>query len=285
MPSSKIATTRGILTIAFSLAAIILPANAYANSIKDLPIYKPGQVFRDCFNCPELVVIPRGSFIMGLKANSKKSLPAHQIQIKEPFAMGRFEVKFSEWQQCVDDGGCNNSPDDHHWGKKDRPVINITYFETKKYMSWITKRTGFRYRLPSESEWAYANRAGTTTIWWWGNKVGRNHANCKDCKSPWSDGGDKSHGTAPVGMFPPNPFGLYDTTANVFEWVDDCWNNSYKGAPNNGTAWTQGDCYYRVIRGGSFYYFSKVGRSSYRAKNPPNVKSYWLGFRVLRELK
>ena len=284
------ATGRTFIT-ALTLATVILSANALAAEPKTAPsaeasqpVYKTGQVFRDCPDCPELVVVPAGIFIMGLKAKSKKSKPAHRVNIAKPFAMGRFEVKFSEWQACINAGGCNNNPDDHRWGKKGRPVINVTYFDAKRYLSWISKKTGHRYRLPSEAEWEYANRAGTTTVWWWGNKVGKNHANCKDCKSPWSDGGDDVHGTAPVGSFPPNAFGLHDTSANVFEWVDDCWNKSYKNAPNDGSSWTQGDCRNRVIRGGSFYYYSKVARSAYRAKNPPNVKSYWLGFRVLREL-
>ena len=248
------------------------------------PAYKPGQVFRDCPECPELVVLPPGIFIMGLNATSKKSKPPHRVNITKPIAMGRFEVKFSEWQACVDAEACNNQPDDHKWGRKGRPVINVTYFDAKRYLAWLSKKTGNRYRLPSEAEWEYANRGGTTTTWWWGSKVGKNHANCKDCESPWSDGGDAVHGTAPVGSFPPNPFGLHDTAANVFEWVEDCWNKSHKNAPRDGSARTEGNCHYRVIRGGSFYYFSKVARSAYRAKNPPNVKSYWLGFRVLREL-
>ena len=270
---------KGIHTFALSLVALILSSHVYAKN------YKPGKIFKDCSNCPELVIIPQGSFIMGLNSISKRSKPEHKVQITKPFALGRFEVKFIEWQACIDGGGCPKSPDDHHWGKKDRPVINITYFEAKQYLSWISKKTGFRYRLPSESEWAYANRAGTTTIWWWGNNVGENHANCKDCKSPWSDGGNKVHGTAPVGMFPPNPFGLHDTTANVFEWVEDCWNDSFNDKLKNSINWIQENCHYRVIRGGAFYYYSKVGRSDYRSKNSPSVKSYLLGFRVLRELE
>ncbi len=169
-------------------------------------------------------------------------------------------------------------------GQKGRPVINVTFVDAKQYLRWISNKTGKIYRLPSEAEWEYADRGGTTTLWWWGEKVGRNHANCKDCKSKWSDGGTLPHGSAPVGSFKPNPFGLYDTTANLFEWVEDCWNPSHRGAPSDGSARKEGNCRYRVIRGGSFYYYSKVGRAAYRAKNPPGVKSYWLGFRVLREL-
>jgi formylglycine-generating enzyme required for sulfatase activity len=285
--------TARIFVVGLTLAAAIVSGDAFAEyhapktspaAKAPAPVYQPGQVFRDCADCPELVVVPAGVFIMGLGATSKKGKPAHRVNITEPFAVGRFEITFSEWQACVDDGGCNREPDDHRWGRNARPIINITYYDAKRYLSWIARKTGYRYRLPSEAEWEYVNRAGTTTRWWWGAEVGRNNANCKDCKSRWSDGGDAPHGTAPVGTFPANAFGLFDTAANVFEWVEDCWNESHKNAPGDGSARTEGNCRYRVIRGGSFYYYSKVARSSYRAKNPPNVKSYWLGFRVLREL-
>ena len=279
---------------AFALTALLAGYGTPADGSSHKPAAKPGtpapalktgQVFRDCPECPELVVVPAGIFIMGLNAKSKKSKPPHRVNIAKPFALGRFEVTWAEWQACVDDAGClSGGDDDHNWGKKGRPVINVTYFEAKRYLIWLAKKTGQTYRLPSEAEWEYADRGGTTTQWWWGSKVGRNHANCKDCKSKWSDGGSAPHGSAPVGSFKPNPFGLYDTTANLFEWVEDCWNKSHQGSPRDGSARTEGKCTYRVIRGGSFYYYSKVGRSSYRAKNPPGVKSYWLGFRVLREL-
>ncbi|NQU60780.1 MAG: formylglycine-generating enzyme family protein [Rhodospirillales bacterium] len=251
---------------------------------EDTPL-KPGQVFKDCPECPELVVIPAGIFIMGLNGKKKSQKPAHRVNITKPFAMGRFEIKFSEWLACADDGGCQHRPDDHKWGRKGRPVINVTYFDAMEYLSWISKKTGQVYRLPSEAEWEYADRGGSTSLWWWGDKVGKNHANCKDCKSKWSDGGTEPHGSAPVGSFKANPFGLYDTAANVFEWVQDCWNKTHKGAPTDASARMQGNCRYRVIRGGSFYYYSKVAKAAYRAKNPPGVKSYWLGFRVLREIK
>ena len=246
--------------------------------------FKPGQVFRDCPECPELAVVPAGIYIMGLNGKSKKSKPPHRVNITKPFALGRFEVTFDQWQACVDDDGCKREPDDHKWGREGRPIINITWFDAKRYLEWISKKTGKTYRLPTEAEWEYADRAGTTSTWWWGDEVGNNNANCKDCKSEWSDGGTQPHGTAPVGSFKPNPFGIHDTAANVFEWVEDCWNKSHENAPTDGTARTQGNCRYRVIRGGSFYYYSKVARADYRAKNPPGVKSYWLGFRVLREL-
>ena len=270
--------------LALSLALMAGNTNP-GHAATDVLNWKPGQTFKDCPECPELIVIPAGIFIMGLNGKSKKSKPAHRVNINKPFALGRYEVTWAEWQACKDAKGCISGGDhDHGWGKKGRPVINVSFVDAKQYLGWISNKTGEIYRLPSEAEWEYADRGGTTTLWWWGEKVGRNHANCKDCKSKWSDGGTLPHGSAPVGSFKPNPFGLYDTTANLFEWVEDCWNPSHRGAPSDGSARKEGNCRYRVIRGGSFYYYSKVGRAAYRAKNPPGVKSYWLGFRVLREL-
>ncbi len=242
-------------------------------------ILKPGTVFRDCPECPELVVVPSGLFIMGSNGTRKTEKPARRVNIAKPFAIGRYEITFKEWIACLNAGFCDVNPDDHKWGKRGRPVINITWDQAKTYTKWLSQKTGHRYRLPSEAEWEYAHRAGTTTDFWWGKEPGENNANCKDCKSEWS-----AKSSAPIGSFKPNPFGLYDTTANVFEWVEDCWNPDHQGAPNTTEPRMTGDCKFRVIRGGSFYYFNKVARASYRAKNPPGVKSYWLGFRVVREL-
>ncbi len=285
LPSfAALAAGVAVLVMVLSSMAALSPAVAADHLKPAKPHWKPGQVFKDCPTCPELVVVPAGIFIMGVSGKRKTEKPAHRVNFAKAFAMGRFELTFDEWLVCADDGGCQHRPDDHKWGRKGRPVINVTYFDAKEYLAWISKKTGHVYRLPTEAEWEYADRGGTTTQWWWGNKVGKNNANCKDCKSKWSDGGTEPHGSAPVGSFKSNPFGLYDTSANLFEWVEDCWNKTHLGAPSDGSARTKGNCRYRVIRGGSFYYFSKVARSAYRAKNPPGVKSYWLGFRVLREL-
>ncbi len=240
---------------------------------------KAGDVFRDCTKCPELVVVPAGLFIMGSNGKRKAEKPAHRVNITKPFAIGRYEVTFSEWFACLQAKACNHNPDDHKWGRRGRPVINVTWDQAETYTKWLSEKTGFSYRLPSESEWEYAHRAGTTTDFWWGKSPGENNANCKDCKSQWS-----AKSSAPVGSFKPNPFGLYDTAGNLFEWVSDCWNPDHLGAPKTTAPRKDGNCNFRVIRGGSFYYFNKVARASYRAKNPPGVKSYWLGFRVVREL-
>ena len=276
---------RGIL--AFSILTIwIYPFLLVAEEVnKNL---KPGVVFKDCEVCPEMVVVPKGLYIMGLGGKNRHGPPL-RVVVSKPFAIGRYEVKFNEWFACVSDGACLHRPNDHNWGSIGRPVINITWPQTKNFTRWLSKKTGHKYRLPSEAEWEYVARAGTTTQYWWGDLTEYNMANCRDCESrkccSTADHSCCSTSTKPVGSFPANPFGLFDTAGNVFEWTEDCWHPSHKGRPKISIPRKDGDCTNRVIRGGSFYYFSKVARSYYRAKNPPDVKSYWLGFRVLRELR
>jgi len=147
------------------------------------------------------------------------------------------------------------------------------------FTTWLIGRTGKNYRLPSEAEWEYAARAGSKSNYWFGDDVGDNQVNCRECGAPWS-----GIGNAPVGSFPPNPWGLYDMHGNAFEWVEDCWHPNYEGAPKDASPWVEDGCKYRVIRGGSWYYYSRMSRSANRQKNPGQVKSYWLSFRVVREL-
>lgn len=240
---------------------------------------KPGDSFKDCERCPEMVVVPAGTFTMGRDDGHKYEMPAHKVTIAKPFAIGRYELMFSEWQACVDGGGCAKEPDDHKWGREGRPVINITFAEAVAFTEWLSKETGAVYRLPSEAEWEYAARAGTTTPFFWGTDKGTNLANCRDCESQWS-----KKGSAPVGSFKPNPWGLYDMHGNIWEWVADCWTTNHIGAPTDGSARTNGDCSKRVMRSGSWYYFSRNMGSSWRFKNDARVNSYNIGMRVLREL-
>ena len=260
------------------IAGLFFVFFAAAASAADSP--KPGDVFRDCPKCPEMVAVPAGSFTMGTDSRHKHERPPHTVTFARPFAVGRYEVTFDEWQACFDAGGCSFMPHDHEWGKGRRPVINLPFAKTREFTGWLTKKTGHVYRLPSEAEWEYIARAGTTTDFWWGDDKGVNLANCRNCASKWS-----KKGSAPTGSFKPNPWGFYDTAGNVWEWVEDCWFPDYVGAPSDGSARIGGKCRQRIIRSGSWYYLSKNARSAWRAKNDARVKSYWLGFRVLREIK
>ncbi len=242
--------------------------------------FEVGETFQDCPECPEMVVLPKGTFVMGDKnSRDKREKPAHIVFFSKPFAMGKFELTFENWEACFNDKGCAKIPDDHGWGKVGRPVINVDIVEVEQYLAWLSKKTGATYRLPSEAEWEYAARGGTTTQYWFGDKVGMGKVNCRKCGTPWS-----GKGSAPVGTFPANPYGLHEMNGNIWEWAGDCWNPNHDGAKSNGETRLTGDCNYRVIRGGSWYYFSKLSRGAYRYRNDARVFSYNIGFRVLREL-
>jgi formylglycine-generating enzyme required for sulfatase activity len=238
--------------------------------------FEPGEIFRDCGDCPELVVVPPGDFVMG-SSDTPYEKPEHMIAIKRPFAIGRREVTFAEWDQCADAGACKHRPDDHNWGRGDRPVINVSWDDAKLFVGWLSQKTGQKYRLPSEAEWEYAARAGTKTPFWWGRDAGSGHAQCDTCGSP-----TRQQAVA-VGSFRPNGFGLYDTAGNAAEWVEDCWNDSYRNAPKDAVAWTSGDCRLRVLRGGNFTSKASEVRSAARFRYDADVRYYANGFRVVRE--
>jgi formylglycine-generating enzyme required for sulfatase activity len=208
-------------TIAFTAAFLAL-ASACTEAAEP-------KVFRDCAGCPELVTIPASSFIMGTSASTKnarmrRALRAHKVVLAKPFAIGRFEVTFDEWE--------------------------------------------------------HAARAGAQTRFSWGNDAGKNNANCRTCAPKISK---RTH---EVGKYKPHPFGLYDVHGNVWEWVQDCWNTSYKDAPADGSVWLKGTCHFRVTRGGLWYYIDANLQSAWRSKYPnaANGFSYGIGFRVVREL-
>jgi formylglycine-generating enzyme required for sulfatase activity len=203
--------------------------------------------------------------------------PTHRVTIPSAFAIGRREITFDEWDLCVATGGCRHRADDHGWGRGDRPVINVSWDDAKMLASWLSRKTGLKYRLPTEAEWEYAARAGTTSTFWWGRDVGNGHANCSDC------GGAPARRTLPAGSFRANAFGLFDTAGNADEWVEDCWNDSYRDAPRDGSAWISGQCQQRVLRGGSFASVGKAVRSASRFKYDKDVRYYANGFRVVRE--
>ena len=213
--------------------------------------------------------------------------PVHHVTIPRAIALGKYEVTFAQWDTCAADGGCNDyqSSDmrwgrssDKGWGRGSRPVINVSWNDAQAYVSWLSRKTGKTYRLPSEAEWEYAARAGTTTRYWWGDDSGHDNANCRGCRSR------SDNQTAPVGSFSANPFGLYDVHGNVWEWVEDCVNYSYADAPTDGRAWVSGNCSVRSIRGGSWNSYTGVIRAANRGSMGPGVRDHSLGFRVARTL-
>jgi formylglycine-generating enzyme required for sulfatase activity len=225
-----------------------------------------------------MIVVPAGEFEMGSNETHFER-PAHRVKIANPFAIGRYEVTFREWDLCVAAGACRYRADDHGWGRDDRPVIDVSWEDAKTFVGWLAQKTGQKYRLPSEAEWEYAARAGTKTPYWWGREAGTGHANCDGC------GRKSERKTLPAGSFPPNAFGLFDTAGNAAEWVEDCWNESYRGAPKDGSAWTTGQCQLRVLRGGSFGSKASAIRSAARFRYDTDVRYYANGFRVARDLR
>jgi formylglycine-generating enzyme required for sulfatase activity len=233
---------------------------------------------------PEMVVIPAGTFRMGdiQDDGSEAEKPLHSVSINKPFAMGKYPITFEEYDRFAHAMN-RDLPDDNGWGRGNRPVVNVSWEDARAYAEWLSKETGKHYRLPYEAEWEYAARAGTTTTYWWGNEIkqdGKVWANCAGCGSRWD-----SEGTAPVGSFDPNRFGLHDMLGNVWEWMEDCWHENYEGAPNDGSAWTSGgDCDRRSLRGGSWDNFPRDVRSALRFRTAPSRRSYDIGFRVAQDL-
>ena len=243
----------------------------------------PGSTFREALRSggegPEMVVIPAGRFRMGCLSNNEDCFgsekPVHEVTFAAPFALSVHEVTFADYDRFT----YPNKVDDEGWGRGTRPAINVSWDDAQDYVEWLSAQTGGEYRLPSESEWEYAARAGTTTKYSWGDEIGANRANCDN-----DDCGDRFEYTAPVGSFRANGFGLHDMHGNVWEWVADCWNTSYSGAPSDGSAWLQGECGKRVLRGGSWYYFPRNLRAEARGRSTTDSRGDNVGFRVARTL-
>jgi formylglycine-generating enzyme required for sulfatase activity len=253
----------------------------------------PGRTFRDCSDCPEVVVLPAGGFLMGMAGNQPDELPVHRVAIRESFAMGKHEITWDDWAACVRAGACPGLSD-HGWGRGRKPVINVSWDQARGYARWLSKKTGKRYRLPSEAEWEYAARAGSGDSRHWGN----HQAPACECANVSNPTGRKKDGfegesflcedgyddTAPVGSFKPNAFGLHDMLGNVWEWTADCYHDDYQGAPVNGKPRTKGDCRYRVYRGGSWVSVPDLVRSAVRNRGRAGLYDTNLGFRLVREL-
>jgi formylglycine-generating enzyme required for sulfatase activity len=239
-----------------------------------------GEAFRDIDApwCPEMVVVPAGSLMMGSPIDEVgrdgDEGPLHEVRFASAFAMGRHPVTFEQYDRFA--GATDRElPPDRGWGRGHRPVFNVSWDDAKAYVKWLRKQTNQAYRLPSEAEWEYACRAGTRTRYSWGD----------DPPTPeQANFGMNLRRTTEVGSYPPNPWGLYDMHGNLWEWCEDCWNPSYEGAPDDSGAWTSGDCSRRVLRGGSWSSDPEVLRSADRGGDVPVNCSDIAGFRVARTL-
>ena len=243
----------------------------------------PGQSFRDCADCPEMVVLPPGRFMMGTDASERGSAsserPKHAVIVGAAFAVEKYHVTRGEYARFVQASGYTGEKDgcagnldgttkswrDPGFPQSDRdPVVCVDWYDAKAYVKWLSRKTGKRYRLLTEAEWEYAARAGTTTARWWGDDIGRGHANCYDCGSQW----EGRRRTSPVGSFTPNPFGLHDMLGNAYQWVEDCFGDqlgTYAESSNDASVARKSDeCSNRGVRGGGWANNSSALRSSYR---------------------
>jgi len=248
---------------------------------------------------PKMVVIPAGHFRMGdITGNyDNERKPVHKVSVNS-FAMGRYPVTVGEFRLFVEATGYKTEAEtgdgarvwkdgkwqtvkDANWHNPyfsqtdNHPVVCVSWNDAIAYTEWLSKQMGQPYRLPTEAEWEYAARAGTETDYWWGNEIGKNRANCHNSGSKWS-----SKSTSPVGSFKPNPFGLYDTVGNVWEWCADNWHENYEGAPTDGSIWKGGDKSRRVLRGGSRGFNPFNCRSANRVRSTSDNRSQDIGFRV-----
>lgn len=270
--------------------------------------------FRECVDCPGMVAIPAGKFMMGSPETEQGRFdaegPRHDVSVRA-FALGKFEVTTEEFLIFLRRTGYQPAPCDRILGLTWRsprpglayppgdidpplePAVCLSWNDAQAYIAWLngqvrgmassSKSRDGPYRLPSEAEWEYAARAGTMTARWWGDALGSGNANCNGCGSKW-DGVL----IAPVGSFGPNRFGLFDMLGNVWQWVNDCWNENYAGAPIDGSAWMSGDCRKRVLRGGSWSNVPAFIRSATRSKADAAGRDFdysnYAGFRIARSL-
>ncbi|UVM09155.1 dihydropyoverdine dehydrogenase [Pseudomonas protegens] len=280
-----------------TLAGCLISLNAHA-----VEPPKPGSVFKDCKNCPEMVVLPAGSFVMGTPEDEvgrePDEGPQHSVTFKNAFAMSRFHVTAAELDAYIRETGtvikdgddrpgrlCQASKPRYEQGPR-QPAVCVDYADVQAYTQWLSKKTGKHYRMVSEAEREYAARAGSTGSFPFpfdeeGQYQITKHANTYGPKDGFSF-------TAPVGSYPPNAFGMYDMHGNVYEWVADCWHPDYVGAPADGRAWmeeSEGVCLDAQIRGNDWGEAPVFSRSGNRNSRKREVRGDWLSFRVVRELE
>ena len=309
-------TARPPVQVATAAPSTLTPKPAPAVAAGAVTDFTPGTSFRDCDVCPEMVVIPPGSFTIGSPTSETGRFdqegPQRRVTIPGALAVGKFEVTRGEYAQFVQEtaratGACNVFRDgkwqedasknwrDPGYAQHDtHPVACVNWDDAKAYVAWLSRNSGRNYRLLTEAEWEYTARAGTTTAYYWGDNAANNcqYANGADQTLKTANASatnvatctDNHAYTAPVGSFQANAFGLHDMSGNVWEWTEDCWNANHNGAPSDGGARTSGECGLRVLRGGSWYFYPRGLRSAYRDGGTSVFRVNGVGFRVARTL-
>jgi formylglycine-generating enzyme required for sulfatase activity/serine/threonine protein kinase len=233
-----------------------------------------GEIIKDCEQCPTMVVIPAGSFMMGSNTGKANEKPPHYVKIDE-FILSQTEVTFEQWDACLADKICTHNPMDDMLGRTNLAVMNVNWNDTQLFLKWLNNKSKRNYRLPTEAEWEYAARAGSTTAYSWGERIGNNNVSCIGCNT----GVDKNK-INKIKNYRPNAFGIYDMHGNVWEWTADCWHPNYSGAPSDGEAWEPNDCKRFVVRGGSGGNSPEDLRSASRGAQNSNQRLNSIGFRV-----
>ena len=255
-----------------------LPSGAGAVQQASLIQVVEGEAFQDCDFCPEMLLLPGGSFTMGSNAGDMSERPAHRVTFEKGFALGKFEVTVAEWLACVEDGGCSHAPKDVDAPER-TAMRNVSWQDAQQYVAWLSRKTGRIYRLPSEAEWEYAARAGSQQAFWWGDEAGGDHANCKGCGGDWN-----KKTPAPIGSYDANGFGFHDMNGGVAEWTGDCWFRTHKDAPSDGAVREEVGCSERVLRGGSWRDGADAIRATSRQPYEDNLPYVVNGFRVARAI-
>ena len=236
-----------------------------------------GNYFRECVFCPDMAALQGGSFIMGSPADERArhdaELLAQEKTIPYRFAIGTREVTYEQWDACVDAGGCRPAADPG-WGRGKRPVVNVSWNDAQDYVRWLSRQTGQEYRLPTEAEWEYAARAGSSNPFSFGRGVSPRQANFNGKYGYGASNGLYRGRTTPVASFPPNAFGLFDMHGNVWEWTSDCWPQGQAG-----------DCNQRVLKGGAWNTGGWRLRAGHRISGDVQAREFDNGFRVARTLQ
>ncbi|KZN12363.1 formylglycine-generating enzyme family protein [Marinomonas sp. TW1] len=277
------------------LALIFWPeTNEEANQIQALPVKvvkqqtpfeKLPKVLEEPLatggTAPKVEKIPPATFLMGdqNRFGDDNEKPVHEVDIPNGFYISKYEVTFDQYDKFAQSTG-RTQPLDNGWGRGTRPVINVSWYDAKAYTAWLSEQTGQEYRLPTEIEWEYSARADSNTAFWYGNEVKPGYSVCDSCGSQWD-----AVSTGPVGSQASNPLGLFDMHGNVAEWIEDCYHDSYEGAPTSNQVWLDNQCDNRVLRGGSWFDIPRVGRSATRYRAQPDLKASNWGFRVVRVIR